>query len=359
MSWYAGFVVCFGVLFPILTVYAIDPLQFFRRAAYDPIFSTNERYQIPGLARNYDYDTVITGTSMAQNFHLDYADKILGARTLKVAISGSTAHEQFLALNIAIRTGKVKRVIWGIDRWVFRGPPDRVRDDLGAFPHYLYSENSPGKIWYLTNASYLWESLQILLDWKRLSSRSSGRIPEDWDTVDKFYHYGRSAIIKDYFNPLNRSGLASADIVEATELQTMEKNFDANLMRLVYENPAIEFVIYFPPYSILHAKLYQIYSPAMFERLLDFQSFVTSKLVGLSNVRVFDFSDVSEITHNLDLYMDLGHFNVRVNEYMVRAFVSGENRVTRDDPLASVGRLRRQVEAYREPARLQQGTEIR
>src|SRR5207244_2667821 len=122
---------------PMTIVYAVDPMQFFRRAAYAPVFSTNERYQLPGLAKNYDYDTVIAGTSMSQNFYPSYANKVLGARVLKVAISGSSAHEQFLILNVAVRTGKVKRVIWGLDEWAFSGAPDRVRDDLGMFPHYL------------------------------------------------------------------------------------------------------------------------------------------------------------------------------------------------------------------------------
>src|SRR5579871_3770468 len=138
LAWYAGFVVSVGLVGPMLMVYAIDPLQLFRRAPYAAVFSTNERYQLPGLARNYDYDTVIVGSSMAQNFYLGYADRELRARTLKLAISGSSAHEQFLILNVALRTGKVKRVVWSLDQWEFRGSPQRVRDDLGVFPYDLY-----------------------------------------------------------------------------------------------------------------------------------------------------------------------------------------------------------------------------
>ena len=233
LGWYALFVVAFGVLFPMSIVYAIDPLQFFRRAAYAPAFSTNERYQIPGLARNYDYDTVIAGTSMAQNFYLGYADKVLGARTLKIAISGSSAHEQFLVLNVAIRTGKVKRVIWGLDQWVFRGPPGRVRDDLGVFPYYLYETNPLGYFWYLFNASNLSDSIEVLTNRARVFGPSAKSVPDDWNTFDKFYHFNRVNAVKDYFDPVNFKGLGDSAMLEATDLGVMSRSLEENTISLI------------------------------------------------------------------------------------------------------------------------------
>lgn len=32
----------------------------------------NATYQVPGMAKNFDYDTLITGTSMTQNFDSSY-----------------------------------------------------------------------------------------------------------------------------------------------------------------------------------------------------------------------------------------------------------------------------------------------
>jgi hypothetical protein len=334
-------------------VYAVDPLQFFRRAAYAPVFSTNERYQIPGLARNYDYDTVIAGTSMAQNFYLGYADKVLGARTLKIAISGSSAHEQFLALNVAIRTGKVKRVIWGVDQWVFRGTPGRVRDDLGVFPYYLYETNPLGYLWYLFNASNLSRSIEVLTDRSRLLGASTKRIPDDWNTFDKYYHFNRVNAVKDYFkdyfNPVNFEGLGDSSMLEATDLGVMSRSLEDNAIALIKGHPEIQFDIYFPPYSILNAKFYQMNSPIMYERLLAFQSLVIKQLIASKNVRVFDFSDDASITHNLDLYKDMGHFDASINELIVRSIATGDHLIDPADPEASIWRLRAQVAAYPEP----------
>ena len=356
LTWYAAFVVAFGLLFPMAVVYCVDPLQFFRRAGYVPVFSTNERYQLPGLARNYDYDTVIVGTSMTQNFYLTYADRQLKARTLKVAISGSSAHEQFLVLNLAIRTGKVRRVIWGLDQWEFRGSPNRVRDDLGVFPYYLYGSNWLGYFWYLFNGSFFSDSLQILSEYNRFNGPVSSRIPDDWNTFDKFYHFGRNNAVRDYFNPKNSEGLDDPSVLKAYDLATMEESFQENTLALVKLHPEIEFNFFYPPYSILNAKFYQAHYPALFDRLIDFQNLTTRALVGVRNVRLFDFSDVSSITHDLDLYKDIGHFNVGVNEFIVRSIATGDHLVDPKDPDASTRHLRMQAEAYPEPASPNVGT---
>ncbi len=205
LRWYAAINILTCVAVPMAITYVVDPLQFFRRAWYAPVWSTNERYQNPGLARSYDYDTVIIGSSMTQNFYPSYVDRVLGARTIKLSISGSTAHEQYLILRVALDTGKPKRVIWAIDDWAFRGAPDRVRSDLGPFPFFLYDTNPLGYVQYLFNGSIFSDALAILRDRARLSAPSSDRPPDDWDTFDKFYRFGRERALADYFNPLNRS----------------------------------------------------------------------------------------------------------------------------------------------------------
>ena len=58
---------------PFLLLFAfnftVDPLQFYRPASfYEPYYSMQQRYQNPGLARNFPYDTVIIGASMSENF---------------------------------------------------------------------------------------------------------------------------------------------------------------------------------------------------------------------------------------------------------------------------------------------------
>ena len=53
----------------------------------------DERYQNDGIARHYDYDSIITGTSMCQNFKCSEFDELWGAQAIKIANSGATYHE--------------------------------------------------------------------------------------------------------------------------------------------------------------------------------------------------------------------------------------------------------------------------
>ena len=59
----------------------------------------DERYINDGIARNYEYEAMITGTSMAQNFKASQMEELWQVPTIKTAYSGATFHE----LNKSIR----------------------------------------------------------------------------------------------------------------------------------------------------------------------------------------------------------------------------------------------------------------
>ena len=46
-----------------LAVFAVDPFEHYRESAVLPLYD-QESYNNPGIARNYDYDAVILGTSI-------------------------------------------------------------------------------------------------------------------------------------------------------------------------------------------------------------------------------------------------------------------------------------------------------
>jgi len=100
-------------------IFLIDPIQQYRKASfYKPMF-TNQRYLNPGLVKTYDYNMVIIGASETENFNPIYIDKQLDVKTLKISIEGSNIFENELMLETAIKTGKVKKVIYSIDTFAF------------------------------------------------------------------------------------------------------------------------------------------------------------------------------------------------------------------------------------------------
>src|SRR5689334_22014492 len=98
-----------------LVNWRVDPLNFYRLPGRTPYFSEQARYRNPGLARHADYDAVILGTSVSLGFDRRHMNERLGARTLNLAMQGASAHEQALLLGVALRSGRLRRVVWDLN----------------------------------------------------------------------------------------------------------------------------------------------------------------------------------------------------------------------------------------------------
>lgn len=53
----------------------------------------NERSQNDGIIRNFDYDAIITGTSMTENFKVSQANDLFNIKAIKVCFAGGTYRE--------------------------------------------------------------------------------------------------------------------------------------------------------------------------------------------------------------------------------------------------------------------------
>src|ERR1700687_2760048 len=140
--------------------FVVDPLQLFRPARLFPaMYSPDSRMQDAGLIRSQDFDTVFMGTSLAIHFRQSDIDRILGVRSVKLAMTGSNSHEQSFVLATALER-RPRRVIWQVDDWIFRDAPD-IDSDI-YLPADLYRSNTKGIARYLFSGAMARESLWIL-----------------------------------------------------------------------------------------------------------------------------------------------------------------------------------------------------
>ena len=81
-----------GLLLMLVGVTAfIDPfLHYHAPLSFLEYPLKDERYQNNGIAKNYDYDAMITGTSMTQNFKASDFETLWGVKTVKTSYSGAT-----------------------------------------------------------------------------------------------------------------------------------------------------------------------------------------------------------------------------------------------------------------------------
>jgi len=306
--------------------YIVDPLQFYRQASwYTPVFSEEQRFQNAGLARNWDYNTIILGTSMTENFVPSHVDQTFGGgtQTVKLSISGSSLYEERLAGEVALRTGQVERIIWGLDYASFRGGEELLHEEYGPYPKHLYDTNRWNDVQYLFNISTLEDSLRVLK--RKLTHTEQPALQLDLlNSWQMKYNYAfHLPSVYNHYQQAKEADVRAVQEGETDSLEAAQASFDHNVLRLVQEHPEIEYHFFYPPYSILRFQLWYDYQPQRFYNQMAIKRYVYEKLSAYPNVHIHDFQSASDITHNLSYYKDVSHYSQQINAYMIEQMVSG------------------------------------
>ena len=101
---------------------------------------TKSEYQCIGTLRNFDYDSVLCGSSTAENYNNHWFDEAFGVRTVKaIKSSGTTADLKFY-LEEAFAARDIKHVFYSLDLFALDGDPD-VNFVNESMPLYLFDRN--------------------------------------------------------------------------------------------------------------------------------------------------------------------------------------------------------------------------
>jgi hypothetical protein len=339
--------------------FTVDPLQLFGPARVLPgMYSQDSRMQNAGLIQSQNFDTVFMGTSLAIHFRQSDIDRLLGVKSLKLAMTGSNSHEQSFVLAAALARGG-KRVIWQMDDWIFRDAPGIDQDIY--LPADLYRRNARGIAGYLLSGAMVRESAWILarsippispmvarLTTGLVFSFPLPRVDDintlrpDVDVAEAYNAAKARAAFTSITDPGGRRYLA-----EGYDYDAMVRNFERDAIGLIAGHPGVQFDIYLPPYSILQWVAMRDASPATLKVVYDFTTYVAQRLTRLPNVRLHDFRAVSDITHDLNHYADVIHHSPDVDLKVLSWLAEGKYLVDRSTPTASLDRLKAQVEAYR------------
>jgi len=339
--------------------FIVDPLQLFRPARlFVAMYSPDSRMQDAGLIRSQDFDTVFMGTSLAIHFRQSDIDRLLGGRSVKLAMTGSNSREQSFVLAAALER-RPRRVIWQMDDWIFRDAPEIDQDVY--LPADLYRRNAKGIAEYLFSGAMARESLWIVARSippleplvARLTTGLLFKFPvsrvDDINTlrpdfdVAGFYNAKKAmAAFTRITNPVR-----SAYLAEGYYYDAMVRVFEQDAVSLIEKNPDVKFDIYFAPYSILQFVAMRDASPATLKAVYDFSAYVLPRLTQFPNVTLHDFRVASEITHDLNNYGDVIHHSPAIDLKVLSLLAEGKYAVDRAAPTAPLDRLKAQVETYR------------
>lgn len=295
--------------------FVIDPFQFYRKSFYPVNFSTNQRFQSPGLAKNYNYNTIVIGSSVSENFLAAQIKKVLGFNALNLALSGSTIKEQNLILEVATNTKKVKNVIWGIDIFSLRGKPNAVRDDYGPFPYYFYNQNVFDDVYYLLNISIFKMSFHNFRSFILNQHVGENNDLENLNNWHTHYKFGKKFLIAKFQKKEQKTykGVKT----EEYSLENLKRNMDMNIIKEIKSNPNIDYYLFFPPYSVICLKTYYNIDSNIIKNWLEAKKYLYEQLSACNNVKIYDYNDDYQVISNLDNYKDSVHYSQKISDEII------------------------------------------
>ncbi len=295
------------VMMAVALNFIVDPLQIFRPARLFPaMYSQDSRLQDAGLIRSQDFDTAFMGTSLAIHFRQSDIDRLLGVRSLKLAMPGSNSHEQSFVLAAALER-RPGRVIWEMDDWIFHDAPD-IDSNL-YLPADLYRRNARGIAGYLFSGAMARELAWILARSirpiepvvARLTTEELFKFPVS--RVDDINTLRPDADVSEAYNAKKAVAaftritdpVRSAYLAEGYDYDAMVRNFERDAVGLIAKYPDVQFDIYLPPYSILQWVAMRDASPATLKIVYDFSGYIARRLAQFPNARLHDFRALAKL----------------------------------------------------------------
>lgn len=308
------------LLLAATVVVIFDPFYHY----HGPVFGlkavvTKSEYQCIGTIRNFDYDSVLCGSSTAENYNNHWFDEAFGAKTVKAIKSSGTTADLKYYLEEAFATHEVKHVFYSLDLFALDGDPENnfVNDSM---PLYLFDHNILNDVKYVLNKDVLFEDVPYLLAMNLAGGYDEGASYNWWQyktfsEEETLSHYARGSEVR--------------PVLKREEYQPrVDKNLEL-IVQMVEGHPETEFIFFLPPYSLLWWD--SVNRSGQLNEYLYAREQVMERLLSYENVDIFDFQSDDEIILNLDHYMDPVHFSADVNHFMVEeaAKQASEYRVTK------------------------------
>lgn len=288
----------------------------------------NQRSQNDGISKHFDYDALITGTSMTENFKTSEFDKLFGVHSVKVSYSGGSYKEMNDNLKIALRYNpNLKTIVRCLDMGMFFDSADRMRTDLGKYPTYLYDADPFNDVQYLFNKDVIFNWTYAMLKQRRSSGFTPGITSFDsYSNWNSSYTFGKNTVLPD---GLTCTVSAEQKHLTEDEKQTITQNITQNVTALADQYPEVEFYYFFSPYSI--AWWNSIANEGKLERQLEAEKYIIELILEHPNIHLFSFNNRTDITMDLNNYKDAPHYGQWINSLILKWMHDGKYQLTKEN----------------------------
>lgn len=318
-----SFTLAFLLLLGGLTAF-VDP--FFHYHApwdYQEYSLYNQRYQNDGITRHFDYNAIITGSSMTENFKTSEMDALFEVKSIKIPFSGATYKELNDVLKKAIqRNPEITTIVRGLDLEFIMNEKDSMAHK--DYPLYLYDEN------LLNDTSYLFNKDILLGDTYPALVQMLTKTPtvtfDEYSNWNDKYPYGIERIKRIY---KRRAKLPTDVPFSAEDEKNVRENIAQNVTALADANPDIDFYYFLTPYSVVYWDRWNRIGEL--QRNLQAQQLAVELILEHKNIHLYSFLDDFETVSNIDNYRDTMHYSEDINSKMLRHMRNGEYQLTKEN----------------------------
>jgi len=283
----------------------------------------NQRYQNDGISRNFDYDAIITGTSMTENFLASQCDALFGVQSIKVPFSGGSFKEIDSNLRRALEANPdTVLVIRGLDSDMLVRDKDYL--EYSSYPEYLTDDVLLNDVEYTLNKHVLFEDVAAVV--KNTLLGIPGTTFDEYSNWMDDQSFGKETILALYQRPEK-----AAETTQLTQKQItyVTENVTQNVLALAREYPDTQFYCFFPPCSIYYWDTQN--QKGTLEMQVQAHRLATELMLEQENLHLYSFYDQFQITTNPDLYMDYCHYNQNVSDQIMAWLKEGKGLLTEEN----------------------------
>lgn len=332
-KWYLleFFIIAFVALLLVgRCVVEVDPFFHYHKPDTEKYYYTldNQRSQNDGISKRFDYNMLITETSMTENFKTTEAEEIWaaeGARAVKVSYSGGYQEEINDNLLRALENNSELRiVIRGLDMW-FISDADVKWKATGKYPTYLYDDNIWNDVEYIFNKDVIFNRVYPMI----VEREKQGITPfDEYTDLGKEGKFGFETVLAPYQEVPGKIYGGEAYLTER-EKEGILAHVRQNIVSPAEEYPNVDFYYFFTPYSAVFWG--ECVQGAAIYRQVEAERLVIEEILKYDNIKLYSFSNRTDITTDLNNYKDPHHYGSWINSLMLKWMHDGKYRLTEEN----------------------------
>ena len=287
-----------------LVVIMADPFYHYHEpvSPLKKILDTPE-YQCVGSVENFTYDSIILGSSVAENYNNRLFNEKFDCNVIKAIQHSGTTKDLLFYLDKAYDNHELRYVFYSLDLAALTD--DAINVTKKNMPLYLFNDNPFDDVKYLWNKDVLFEKIPYMV------AQSMAGYDEDLSyNWAKYKTFSKETALANYSKPEKQE--------EKEPTQEQKKIVEGNVKSIasfVESHPETIYYFIYPPYSELWWEGVTLEGQ---RPLYEYASKLSMDILGQhSNVKINNFQNEIDIITNLDLYMDPIHFSGDINDWIV------------------------------------------